>query len=93
MATYHLMLFHAGDSELTCRALDNLRHFCYEQFGDDYALELVDVLLNPECTIPFHILLTPTVVVTAPAPERRLIGDLSDVERLRRGLGMLAATR
>ena len=86
MATYHFMLFHAGDSDLTCRALDNLRRFCTEQFGNDYTLELVDVLLNPESTSSFHIVLTPTLVITAPAPLRRLIGDLSDVERLRHSL-------
>jgi len=85
---YHLTLFGVADSRATQRARDNLQCFCARELGGNCLLDFIDVLTQPALALERKILVTPTLVLDEPKPERRVIGDLSDVRRLRAGLGL-----
>ena len=68
------------------RAIDNLRRACEEHLAGRYQIEVVDVLKNPRRAAADQILAAPTVVRRLPAPIRKLVGDLSDSDRLLIGL-------
>jgi circadian clock protein KaiB len=79
--TYLLTLFVAGQSVRTERAVANLRRIC-ARLGDRCELTIVDVLERPELAEREKILATPTVIRNRPLPRRRVIGDLSDQEKV-----------
>ena len=64
------------------RAIENLRRACEEHLKGRYTIEVVDVLKNPRRAAADMILAAPTVVRRFPAPIRKLVGDLSDADRL-----------
>jgi circadian clock protein KaiB len=64
------------------RAIENLRRACEEHLAGRYQIEVVDVLKNPRRAAADQILAAPTVVRRFPAPIRKLVGDLSDADRL-----------
>jgi circadian clock protein KaiB len=68
------------------RAIENLRRACEEHLAGRYQIEIVDVLKNPRRAVADQILAAPTVVRRLPAPIRKLVGDLSDSDRLLIGL-------
>jgi circadian clock protein KaiB len=68
------------------RAIANLRRACEEHLAGRYTIEIVDVLNNPRRAAADQILAAPTVVRRLPAPIRKLVGDLSDSDRLLIGL-------
>ena len=68
------------------RAIENLRRACEEHLAGRYHIEVVDVLENPRRAAADQILAAPTVVRRHPKPIRKLVGDLSDSERLLIGL-------
>ena len=68
------------------RAIENLRRACEEHLAGRYTIEIVDVLKNPRRAAADQILAAPTVVRRLPAPIRKLVGDLSDSDRLLIGL-------
>lgn len=80
--TVRLRLFVAGETSRSTRAIGNLRALCDELVGDDYDLEIIDVIDHPELAEDARVLATPTVLKLEPPPIRRAIGDLSDLERL-----------
>jgi circadian clock protein KaiB len=71
-----LQLFVAGESLQSRRAIDNLERLRTV----DVDLDIVDVLADPEAAEQARVVATPTVVRLAPAPVRRVVGDLSDLE-------------
>jgi circadian clock protein KaiB len=79
--TYVLTLFVTGRSVRSERAVANLRRIC-RRLGDRCELTIVDVLERPELAEREKVLATPTVVRNRPLPRRRIIGDLSDPERV-----------
>lgn len=79
---YLLRLYVTGASERSARAIASLRAFCEERLAGHYELEVVDVYQEPLLAIEGNILAAPTLVKTAPLPVRRLIGDMSDSERV-----------
>lgn len=81
-----LTLYISGRTPRAERALDNLRTLCDAEFGEAYALQIVDVLEDPARAERDRILATPTVVKELPPPLRRVIGDLSDHEKVLVGL-------
>ncbi len=85
---YRLRLFISGSTPRSTRALENLRRICVERLDSRYQLEVIDVYENPEATREFQIVATPTLVKILPAPIRRIIGDLSNKERVIRGLDL-----
>lgn len=67
------------DSE---RALADLRRVCEDEFEDRYSLEIVDVLKHPHLAEKDKIMAVPTVLKTQPEPTRRIVGSLSDREKV-----------
>jgi KaiC/GvpD/RAD55 family RecA-like ATPase len=84
--TWDLRLYVTGRSPKCLRAVDNLRRACEEYLAGRYRIEVVDLLENPRLAADDQILAVPTVVRKVPKPMRRLVGDLSDTERLLVGL-------
>lgn len=83
---YKLRLFVTGATSRSVRAIENMRKICEENLKDRYELEVVDVYANPEATRELQIIATPTLVKLLPEPLRKIIGDLSDSERVLAGL-------
>ena len=80
-AVYVLALYITGQSVRSLQAIANLRRLC-EHFGDTCELTIVDVLERPQLAEDERILATPTVIRRRPLPMRRVIGDLSDLEKV-----------
>ena len=84
--TYHLRLYVAGQSPKSVRAVENLRHVCEEYLPGRYTIELVDLIENPERARSDEIIAVPTLIRKLPEPIRRIIGDLSDTDKVLIGL-------
>ena len=87
--TYILKLYVAGNTPNSMRALKTLRNILETEFRGVYALRVIDVLKNPQLAEEDKILATPTLAKILPPPVRRIIGDLSDRERVLIGLDLL----
>jgi len=83
---YKLRLFITGSTARSARAIENMRRICHEHLHDRYELVIIDVYENPQATKDLQIIATPTLVKILPEPLRRIIGDLSDKERVLAGL-------
>ncbi|MBA2689043.1 MAG: circadian clock protein KaiB [Gemmatimonadaceae bacterium] len=86
MTKYLLRLFVTGTSSRTGTAIANLRRICEQELGGQYDLEIIDVLQFPDVAEDEKILATPTLIKSLPLPLRRVIGDLSDKEKVLLGL-------
>jgi circadian clock protein KaiB len=86
LARYELKLYITGASPRAETAIANLRRICEEELGGEYALDIIDVLKHPEAAESDRILATPTLIKQLPPPLRRVIGDLSDKEKVLLGL-------
>ena len=86
MSTYLLRLFVTGASPRTATAIANLQRICEQELEGRYEIQIIDVLEFPELAENERILATPTLLKTLPLPLRRVIGDLSDTERVLLGL-------
>jgi circadian clock protein KaiB len=86
---YKLRLFVTGSTPRSTRAIANMRKICEENLRGRYDLEVVDVYENPDATRELQIIATPTLVKILPEPLRRIIGDLSDKERVLAGLNLV----
>jgi circadian clock protein KaiB len=86
---YKLRLFITGTTARSTRAIENMRRICEENLQGRYDLEVVDVYQNPEATRELQVVATPTLVKILPEPLRRIIGDLSDEERVLAGLDLV----
>jgi circadian clock protein KaiB len=87
---YVLRLFVSGTTPRSVRAIQNIRAICEEKLQGRYDLEVVDIYQHPERARPEQVVVTPTLVKSLPAPVRRLIGDLSNEERVLVGLDIVA---
>ena len=87
--TYILKLYVAGNTPNSMRALKTLRNILETEFRGVYALKVIDVLKNPQLAEEDKILATPNLSKILPPPVRRIIGDLSDRERVLIGLDLL----
>ena len=87
--TYILKLYVAGNTPNSTRALKMLNTILEEEFQGVYALKVIDVLQNPQLAEEDKILATPTLAKILPPPVRKIIGDLSDRERVLIGLDLL----
>ncbi len=87
--TYILKLYVAGNTPNSIRALKTLNNILEEEFQGVYALKVIDVLKNPQLAEEDKILATPTLSKILPPPVRKIIGDLSDRERVLIGLDLL----
>ena len=84
--TWELRLYIAGQTPKSVLALANLRQYCEEHLIGRYKLEVIDLLLNPQLAEGDQILAVPTLVRKVPVPIRKIIGDLSNAERVLVGL-------
>ncbi|MCY3536728.1 MAG: circadian clock protein KaiB [Synechococcus sp. SB0673_bin_10] len=87
--TYILKLYVAGNTPHSMRALKTLEDILETEFKGVYALKVIDVLKNPQLAEEEKILATPTLAKILPPPVRRIIGDLSDRQRVLIGLDLL----
>lgn len=85
---YVLRLFVTGTTSRSQRAISNMRKICEERLAGQYDLQVIDVYENPEATQELQIVATPTLVKVLPEPLRRIIGDLSDHEKVLTGLNL-----
>ena len=87
--TYVLKLYIAGNTPNSVRALKTLKNILEKDFQGVYALKVIDVLKNPQLAEEDKILATPTLSKVLPPPVRKIIGDLSDREKVLIGLDLL----
>jgi len=87
--TYVLKLYVAGNTPESTRALRTLKQILESEFKGVYALKVIDVLKNPQLAEEDKILATPTLAKVLPPPVRKIIGDLSDREKVLIGLDLL----
>lgn len=83
---WNLRLYVAGQTPRSITALANLKQFCERYLAGRYRLEVVDLLENPKRARGDQILAIPTLVRQLPQPIRKIIGDLSNTERVLVGL-------
>jgi len=83
---YDLRLYVAGQTPKSVAALANLKRFCEEHLAGKYRIEVVDLVENPKLARSDQILAIPTLVRRLPEPIRKIIGDLSNSERVLVGL-------
>jgi circadian clock protein KaiB len=83
---WYLRLYVAGQSPKSLRAFANLTTLCEEHLAGRYEIELIDLVDDPSLARSDDILAIPTLVRRLPAPQRRIIGDLSNTERVLVGL-------
>jgi circadian clock protein KaiB len=82
----HLRLYVAGQTPRSVAALANLKQVCEEHVPGKYKIEVIDLLKKPQLASGDQILAVPTVVRSLPQPIRKIIGDLSNTEKLLIGL-------
>lgn len=83
-----LRLFVAGASPNSVRAINNLQQICELYLKEMYSLEIIDVYLEPSVAKTEQIFALPLLIKKSPQPERRLIGDLSDTDRVLKALSI-----
>lgn len=86
-----LRLYVAGKTPKALTAFTNLKKICDEQLNGKFSIEVIDLLINPQLGIEDQILALPTLVRKLPVPVRKIIGDLSNTERVLVGLDLLPA--
>ena len=84
--TWELRLYIAGQTPKSIAAFANLKKICEEHLKGQYQIEIVDLLKNPQLAKGDQILAIPTLVRQLPPPLRKIIGDLSNTERVLVGL-------
>jgi circadian clock protein KaiB len=88
---YKLRLYVTGTTGRSMRAIQNIRAICEEKLKNRYELEVIDIYQHPELLKNQQVVVAPTLLKRLPLPVRRIIGDLSDQERVLAGLDILPA--
>lgn len=86
---YVLRLYVSGNTSRSSRAILNLRQLCDEYLNGRYELEVIDIYQQPSRAREDQILATPTLVKSLPLPLRKLIGDLSETDKILVGLDLV----
>lgn len=84
-----LRLYIAGQSPKSLRAIENLTVICEEHLAGKYEIEVIDLLEHPRLAKGDQIVAVPTLIRALPEPVRRIIGDLSDTDRVLVGLQLM----
>ncbi len=87
-----LRLYVAGQTPKAITAFANLTNICEDQLKGKYSIEVIDLLKNPQLGAADQIFALPTLVRKLPVPVRKIIGDLSDTERVLIGLDLLSVS-
>jgi circadian clock protein KaiB len=93
MNKYLLKLYVTGRTPRSERAIGNLKRICGEELADRYEMVIIDILERPQLAEDEKILATPTLIKQLPPPLRRIIGDLSDTEKVLLGLDLQPVER
>ena len=86
---YNLRLYIAGQTPKSLTAIANLKKLAEENIAGHYTIEVIDLLINPQLAAGDQILAVPTLVRHLPPPLKRIIGTLSDTERVLVGLDIV----
>ena len=89
---WELRLYVAGRTPKSVAALENLKRLCEEHLPGQYTIEVVDLIAHPQLAKGDEIIAIPTLIRKLPAPIRRVIGDMSNVERTLVGLQLRPRT-
>jgi circadian clock protein KaiB len=92
-AAWHLRLYVAGQRSKSLAAVRNLKLLCETYLRHGYEIEVVDLLERPQLAAEEQIIAIPTLIRARPAPQRKIVGDLSDHERVAHLLDMTAPPR
>jgi circadian clock protein KaiB len=87
---YNLRLYVAGQTPKSLAAISNLKKICEEHLAEKYTIEVVDLLVKPQLAAGDQILAVPTLVRRLPPPIKRIIGDLSNSDRVLVGLDIVS---
>ncbi len=87
-AKWELRLYVAGQTAKSLQAFANLKRICEEHLAGEYNIEVIDLLKHPQLAKGDQILALPTLVRKLPEPVRKIIGDLSNEERVLVGLDL-----
>lgn len=90
---YHLTLYVAGHSPKSRLAIKNLKHLCEDHLFTHYTVEIVDLLQEPKRARADQIVAIPTLVKKLPPPFKKIIGDLSNSEKVLMGLDLYDPSR
>ena len=90
--SYILKLYVAGQSPKSITAIANLNQICKENLHGHYELEVIDLYKHPQMAKDDQIIAVPTLIRKLPPPLSRIIGDLSDTERVLEGLNIRSKT-
>jgi circadian clock protein KaiB len=85
---YVLRLYVTGASPNSLRAIANTKNICDEYLNDNYELEIIDVHQQPSIAKQENIIALPLLIRKHPLPEKRLIGDMSDMEKVLTSFGL-----
>jgi circadian clock protein KaiB len=88
VAEWQLRLYIAGQTPKSITALENIKKYAEEHLKGKYSIEIVDLLKNPQLAEGDQIFAVPTLVRKFPEPIRKIIGDLSNEERVLVGLNI-----
>jgi circadian clock protein KaiB len=88
---WELRLYVAGKTPKSVTALNNLKKYCEDHLKDQYRIEVIDLLQQPQLAQGDQILAIPTLVRKMPEPIRKIIGDLSNEEKVLVGLNIIPA--
>lgn len=88
-SVYLLRLFVAGTSPVSVRAINNLQSILDRHLKGRFELEIIDVHQQPQLVQSDDVTAVPMLIKQTPLPKRRLVGDMSDTEKVLRGLGLL----
>ena len=88
VAEWQLMLYIAGQTPKSIKALQNIKKYAEEHLAGKYSIEIIDLLKSPQLAEGDQILAVPTLVRKFPEPIRKIIGDLSNEERVLVGLNI-----
>lgn len=86
---YVFRLYVTGASPNSLRAIANTKNFCEVYIKEDYNLEVIDVYQQPVVAREENIIALPMLIKKHPLPEKRLIGDMSDMDRVLKGIGLI----
>jgi circadian clock protein KaiB len=86
---YVLRLFVTGASSNSVRAISNLKQICERHIKGKYSLEIIDIYQQKSIAEAEQIIALPLLIKTSPLPQRRLIGDMSNTDKVLRGLGLI----
>jgi circadian clock protein KaiB len=90
---WELRLYVAGKTPKSVTALNNLKKYCEEHLKDQYVIEVIDLLVQPQLAEGDQIFAIPTLVRKVPVPIRKIIGDLSNEEKVLVGLNIRPAKK